>query len=50
VLSKIGGNCLTKLKTKYIKNRMREVDKTVDQLGGQRTEERKSVQSGAKVS
>ena len=29
---------------------MSEMDKTVDQLSGQRSEERKNVQSGAKVS
>jgi hypothetical protein len=29
---------------------MKEMDKTVDQLSGQRNEERKNVQSGAKVS
>jgi hypothetical protein len=29
---------------------MSEMDKTVDELSGQRTEERKNVQTGAKVS
>jgi hypothetical protein len=49
-MSKSGGNCLTKLKRKYIKDIMREMDKTVYQLSGQRTEERKNVQGGAKAS
>jgi hypothetical protein len=39
-----------KIKMKYMKKTKSEMDKTVDQLSGQRNEERKNVQSAAKVS